>query len=94
MAVEIILDAGHGGFDNGATYDGRKEKDEVLQLIKDVGAKLEEYGYVVKYIRTTDVYESPYQKAEKPNALGGDYIISFHINYAKIIKYSYFFKKI
>ena len=26
MAVDIILDAGHGGFDNGATYRGRAEK--------------------------------------------------------------------
>ena len=24
----VILDAGHGGYDNGAQYDGRKEKDE------------------------------------------------------------------
>lgn len=82
MAVEIILDAGHGGFDNGATFDGRKEKDEVLQLAKDVGAKLTEYGYEVKYTRTTDVYESPYQKAEKANEMGGDYFISLHRNYA------------
>lgn len=82
MAVEIILDAGHGGFDNGATYEGQIEKDQVLQLAKDVGEKLEQDGYVVKFIRTEDVYESPYQKAEKANALGGDYFISFHRNYS------------
>lgn len=82
MAVEIILDAGHGGFDNGATHEGQVEKDQVLKLVKDVGSKLEQDGYVVKYIRTEDVYESPYQKAEKANALGGDYFISFHRNYS------------
>lgn len=82
MAVEIILDAGHGGFDNGATYNGTTEKDDVLRLTKDVGARLAQDGYVVKYIRTEDVYESPYQKAEKANALGGDYFISFHRNYS------------
>lgn len=82
MAVEIILDAGHGGFDNGATYEGVREKDQALRLAKDVGQRLEEEGYIVKYTRTTDTYESPYQKAERANELGGDYFISFHRNYS------------
>ncbi len=80
--AEIILDAGHGGFDNGATYEGDQEKDQTLRLVKDVGARLEQDGYIVKYIRTEDVYESPYQKAEKANNMGGDFFISFHRNYS------------
>lgn len=82
MAVEIILDAGHGGFDNGATYEGQKEKDQVLRLTLDVGERLADEGYIVKYTRTTDEYASPYQKAERANELGGDYFISFHRNYS------------
>lgn len=80
MAVDIILDAGHGGFDNGATYRGRAEKDDVLRLTLDVGQQLEKDGYSVAYIRTVDVYESPYRKAEKANQTGGDIFISFHRN--------------
>ena len=80
MAVDIILDAGHGGFDNGATYRGRAEKDDVLRLTLDVGQQLEKDGYSVAYIRTEDVYESPYRKAEKANQTGGDVFISFHRN--------------
>ena len=80
MATEIILDAGHGGFDNGATYADRVEKDEVLSLTLAVGERLEAAGYIVKYIRTEDVYESPYQKAAEANAVGGDAFISFHRN--------------
>lgn len=80
MAVDIILDAGHGGFDNGATYRGRAEKDDVLRLTLDVGQQLEKDGYSVAYIRTEDVYESPYRKAEKANQTGGDISISFHRN--------------
>ena len=80
MAVDIILDAGHGGFDNGATYRGRAEKDDVLRLTLDVGRQLEKDGYSVAYIRTEDVYESPYRKAEKANQTGGDIFISFHRN--------------
>ena len=80
MAVDIILDAGHGGFDNGATYRGRGEKDDVLRLTLDLGQQLEKDGYSVAYIRTEDVYESPYRKAEKANQTGGDIFISFHRN--------------
>ncbi len=82
MAVEIILDAGHGGFDNGATYEGQREKEQVLRLALDVGRKLEGEGYIVKYTRTTDDYASPYEKAERANELGGDYFVSFHRNYS------------
>ena len=28
MANKIVLDAGHGGWDNGASFEGRKEKDD------------------------------------------------------------------
>ena len=47
MAVKIILDAGHGGFDNGASYMGRAEKDDALRLALAVGEKLEQDGYDV-----------------------------------------------
>ena len=30
----VILDAGHGGYDNGAQYDGRKEKDGHSQSVR------------------------------------------------------------
>lgn len=32
MAYKIYLDPGHGGYDNGAQYNGRKEKDDALKL--------------------------------------------------------------
>ena len=38
----VILDAGHGGYDNGAQYDGRKEKDDNLRLTLAVGQILEQ----------------------------------------------------
>lgn len=80
MDVDIILDAGHGGFDNGASYMGRAEKDDVLRLTLAVGAKLKETGYHVYYTRTTDIYNSPTEKAALANLSGGKYFISFHRN--------------
>lgn len=82
MASTIILDAGHGGFDNGASYQGRKEKDDNLRLTLAVGEKLEEAGYNVLYTRTEDRYDSPFEKAQIANRSGADYFISFHRNSA------------
>lgn len=76
----IILDPGHGGWDNGAQSDGRREKDDTLALALEVGARLEEDGYDVIYTRTEDVYDSPGQKARIANASGGDLFVSLHRN--------------
>ena len=32
MSYSIMLDAGHGGRDPGAVYNGRREKDDTLSL--------------------------------------------------------------
>ncbi len=80
MAITIILDAGHGGYDNGASFQGRKEKDDALRVTLAVGQQLEDAGYNVLYTRTTDRYDSPVEKAQIANRSGADYFISFHRN--------------
>ena len=79
----IMIDAGHGGFDNGAMYQGRKEKNDNLDLALAVGNILKQQGYDVLYTRDTDVYQSPYEKAQIANDAGADYFISFHRNAAE-----------
>jgi N-acetylmuramoyl-L-alanine amidase len=76
----IVLDAGHGGANPGAVYQGRQEKDDVLALTLAVGRILENRGVDVYYTRTTDVYESPTQKALEGNQTGADYFVSIHRN--------------
>lgn len=76
----VVLDAGHGGNNPGAVYQGRREKDDALALTLEIGKILEENGVEVYYTRTTDVYESPEQKAQEGNAVGGDYFVSIHRN--------------
>ena len=80
MPYTIMLDAGHGGRDPGALYNGRQEKDDTLALTLAVGELLQERGLDVLYTRTTDVYESPYQKAMEANQAGADFFISIHRN--------------
>lgn len=76
----VVLDAGHGGENPGAVYNGRREKDDVLSLTLAIGRILEANGVDVYYTRTTDVYESPYQKALEGNEVGADYFVSIHRN--------------
>lgn len=80
MATKIMIDAGHGGYDNGASYEGRLEKNDNLNLALALGDELADRGYDVAYTRTTDVYDSPVQKAVKGNESGADYFISLHRN--------------
>ena len=82
MAIKIMIDAGHGGFDNGASYNGRTEKNDNLNLALALGDALSELGYDVEFTRTTDVYDSPTRKAQIGNESGADYFISLHRNAA------------
>lgn len=80
MAYSIMMDAGHGGRDPGAVYNGRQEKDDALRLALAVGENLQNNGIDVEYTRTTDVYETPYEKAMEANEAGVDLFISIHRN--------------
>lgn len=78
--IIVVLDAGHGGSNPGAVHNGRQEKDDALALVMAIGAILEANGVDVYYTRTTDIYESPYEKAQEANRVGADYFISIHRN--------------
>jgi len=71
----VMLDAGHGGYDNGASFNGRREKDDTLNLALAVGNILENRGVDVLYTRTTDIYQSPAQKARIANESDADYFM-------------------
>lgn len=78
--ASVILDAGHGGYDNGASYEGRAEKNDTLNLVLAVGNILQNRGVDVLYTRTEDVYQSPTAKARIANESGADYFVSIHRN--------------
>lgn len=80
MPYSIMLDAGHGGVEPGAVYKGRKEKDDTLNLVLAIGDILQNNGIDVSYTRTTDVYETPFEKAMEANRAEVDFFISIHRN--------------
>ncbi len=80
MAEKIVLDAGHGGRDYGAVYDGRKEKDDNLKLTIETGEKLKNAGFHVFYTRKADIYYTPYERAASANREEADLFLSIHRN--------------
>ena len=78
--AKVILDAGHGGPEPGAVFEGRQEKDDNLRLALAVGQILEDNGIDVVFTRVEDVYDTPFEKTQIANREGGDFLISFHRN--------------
>ena len=86
MAYRIVIDPGHGGEDFGATYKGRNEKDDNLNLALAVGRILADNGIDVLYTRTEDVYNTPFEKATMGNNANADLFLSIHRNPDKFHK--------
>jgi N-acetylmuramoyl-L-alanine amidase len=80
MATRILVDAGHGGYDNGASFEGRLEKEDNLRLALKVGQDLADLGYEVYFTRDSDVYQSPTEKAQIANDAAADFFVSIHRN--------------
>ena len=83
----VIVDAGHGGVDNGMTGpigDGPKirEKDITLAVALKLGRRLRARGVDVVYTRTTDTLIALDDRGRIANKAGGDLFISIHVNAA------------
>ena len=57
-----------------------QEKNDNLNLALAVGNILEQKGIPVIYTRTSDVYQTPFEKAEMANRSDADFFVSFHRN--------------
>lgn len=75
-----LLDPGHGGSDPGATYNGRKESNDVLKLSLRVGEILTSNGEAVVYTRTSDATVSLSGRSSMENRGSYDYFVSIHRN--------------
>ena len=76
----VYLDAGHGGYDPGASYFGISEKSLTLAIQSRVKAKLEAEGYQVVTTRTSDTFVDLTDRSRAANASESDIFVSIHIN--------------
>lgn len=79
----IMLDAGHGGADVGATRNGIYEKDINLEIVKEIKKYLESKGVKVITTRDSDVRVSLEERVSKANLSTPDAFISVHVNATK-----------
>ena len=81
---KIVIDAGHGGEDSGATGNGIIEKNLTLNISKYIYDRLRNLGVPVTMTRTTDETISPTERVNRIlNAYGDNndvIVVSNHIN--------------
>ena len=78
---KVVLDAGHGGGDEGTAHNGYKEKAIVLNVALKIGKILEdEPGFNVVYTRKTDVFIELRERANIANKADADLFVSIHCN--------------
>lgn len=82
--MKVVIDAGHGGSDPGAVYNGRKEAEDNLNLALELGEILRDAGIQVVYTRTGDETQTPFEKASIGNQSGADLFVSLHRNSSPI----------
>ena len=81
----FMLDAGHGGSDSGAVYNGRLEKSDNLRITLAVGERLARSGERVLYTRTDDSTVDLTYRSTMANSAGATYFVSFHRNSASTV---------
>lgn len=80
----IIIDAGHGGKDHGASSScGIKEKDLTLSIARSLTDRLTKEGYNAHLSRASDDYLAPLDRTAYAHQLNADLFISIHLNSGK-----------
>jgi N-acetylmuramoyl-L-alanine amidase len=78
----VVVDAGHGGGDGGAVWNGIVEKNLALTLALKLKAQLEKLGIDVQMTRSKDVFVSLENRAALANRVKADAFVSVHLNSA------------
>ena len=81
--TKVVIDAGHGGHDNGATtrYAGR-EKDLALDVAMRLQPKLRAMGFDTVMTRSSDRFVSLDNRARMSNRQSNAIFVSVHFNYS------------
>ena len=75
----LLLDAGHGGSDPGASGNGLTEKNLTLTIMQKVANYLDGSGIKVYVTRNSDTYPTNSSRAQNANAIA-DAMVSIHMN--------------
>ena len=76
----IVVDAGHGGKDPGASANGVVEKNVNLGIALELERVLTAQGFRVVMTRKTDVYLTLQERTDIANRVDADLFVSVHVN--------------
>jgi len=76
----IVLDAGHGGHDPGASHHGLREKDLNLDIVRRLRSALQAQGLSVTMTRDSDEFISLSRRPAVATRVNADLFISVHVN--------------
>lgn len=79
--LKIVLDAGHGGKDDGTSAMGSKEKEINLGVEKKIAVLLEGCGAEIIETRPDDAFISLQGRVDIANKSSADVFVSVHCNY-------------
>lgn len=76
----VVIDAGHGGHDSGATCAGKQEKDIVLSITRKLYKEFKGEGYKVYLTRSSDRFLTLGQRTRLADKKDAAVFISVHAN--------------
>lgn len=77
----IVIDASHGGNDQGVTYGDFKEKNITLNIAKEIQKLNGNQGeYEIILTRDTDIFPTLSERTAQINKLNPEMVISLHVN--------------
>jgi N-acetylmuramoyl-L-alanine amidase len=78
--ITVVIDAGHGGSDFGASSNGTYEKVIVSQIAEKVKSLNANKNIIIKLTRTSDELMTLDKRTEYINAIKPDLVLSLHVN--------------
>ncbi len=81
QGVLVVVDPGHGGYDNGSNIDGIYEQEITLEIAFCLVDKLQEMGYETLILREdNDTHLFPEERVEMAEKADADIFVSIHLN--------------
>lgn len=84
MSKKVVIDAGHGGSDNGTVHNGIVEKDYTLNISKYIKNRLDDLGIENSLTRTDDEFLNQTTRPKRAQSFYGNgsdiIVLSNHLN--------------
>lgn len=78
--ITVVIDAGHGGHDDGAKFEGFSEKEIVASIAQKIKKNNSDKNVIIHLTRTEDNFISLQDRAKFINELKPDLVLSLHVN--------------